>query len=292
MITIVGVSLKQGSKVLYYDTDRLSLRVGDEVIVPTDKGIDYGKVVEAACDLPDESRPEGLKRVVRRATDRDRQQYERNKGRREEAWRRCLESIERHKLPMKLVDLDYVFDGNSITFYFTAEGRVDFRDLVKDLASALRTRIELRQIGVRDEAKIVGGLGPCGRVLCCKAFLKQFDPVSIRMAKEQGLPLNPTKISGVCGRLMCCLRYENEVYRRFNRRVPGIGSEVNVDGESYRVVGLDAIGEKVVVQSGSGERISLEASCFGRDSRRSEPREPQEPQEPEGDVRAETGEAD
>ena len=276
MVTIVGVSLKQGSKVLYYDTDRLSLRVGDEVIVPTDKGIDYGTVVEPARELPDDKRPNGIKRVVRRATDRDRQQYERNKQRREEAYRRCVESIERHKLPMKLVDLDYIFDGNSITFYFTAEGRVDFRDLVKDLASSLRTRIELRQIGVRDEAKIIGGLGPCGRVLCCKAFLKQFDPVSIRMAKEQGLPLNPTKISGVCGRLMCCLRYENEVYRRFNRCTPNIGSEVNVDGEPYRVVGLDAIGEKVVVQSQSGERVALEASFFGADSRSVEPEEPEE----------------
>ncbi len=276
MVTIVGVSLKQGSKILYYDTDRLSLRVGDEVIVPTDKGIDYGTVVEGAREFPDDKRPNGIKRVVRRATDRDRQQYERNRQRRDEAYRRCVESIERHKLPMKLVDLDYIFDGNSITFYFTAEGRVDFRDLVKDLASALRTRIELRQIGVRDEAKIVGGLGPCGRVLCCKAFLKQFDPVSIRMAKEQGLPLNPTKISGVCGRLMCCLRYENEVYRRFNRRTPNIGSEVNVDGEPYRVVGLDAIGEKVVVLSQSGERVALEASFFGADSRQPEPEEPEE----------------
>ncbi len=292
MITIVGVSLKQGSKVLYYDTDRLSLRPGDEVIVPTDKGIDYGTVVEATRDLPDDSRPDGLKRVVRRATDRDRQQYERNKSRREEAYRRCVESIDRHHLPMKLVDLDYIFDGNSITFYFTAEGRVDFRDLVKDLASSLRTRIELRQIGVRDEAKIVGGLGPCGRVLCCKAFLKQFDPVSIRMAKEQGLPLNPTKISGVCGRLMCCLRYENEVYRRFNRRAPNMGSEVNVDGEAYRVVGLDAIGEKVVVQSESGERVSLDASYFGKEPRVPEPEEPEEVVEEEEIVGTELKELD
>ncbi len=292
MITIVGVSLKQGSKVFYYDTDRLSLRVGDEVIVPTEKGIDYGRVVEPARELPDDKTPKGVKRVVRRATDRDRQQYERNKSRREEAYRRCVESIERHRLPMKLVDLDYVFDGNSITFYFTAEGRVDFRDLVKELASSLRTRIELRQIGVRDEAKIVGGLGPCGRVLCCKSFLTQFDPVSIRMAKEQGLPLNPTKISGVCGRLMCCLRYENEVYRCFNRSTPNLGSEVNVDGETYRVVGLDAIGEKVIVQSETGERIALEASFFGTKPCRAEPEEPEEVVEEEEIVATELKELD
>jgi cell fate regulator YaaT (PSP1 superfamily) len=263
MVTIVGVSLKQGAKIIYYDTDRLSLRLGDEVIVPTEKGIDYGTVVEAPRELPDDKKPEGLKRVVRRATDRDRQQQQRNQARREEAYRKCEELIARHGLPMRLVDVDYVFDGNSITFYFTSEGRVDFRNLVRDLASSLRTRIELRQIGVRDEAKIVGGLGPCGRVLCCNLFLRQFDPVSIRMAKEQGLPLNPNKISGACGRLMCCLRFENESYRKFNRRAPGLGSEINLDGESYRVVALDAMHEKVVLQNELGDRVSVDVSDFG-----------------------------
>ncbi len=264
MITVVGVSLKQGGKIVYYDTDRLSLRLGDEVIVPTDKGIDFGKVVEAPRELPDDKKPEGLKRVVRRATDRDRQQHQRNRARREEAYRKCEELIAKHGLPMRLVDADYIFDGGSITFYFTSEGRVDFRNLVRDLASALRTRIELRQIGVRDEAKIIGGLGPCGRVLCCNLFLRQFDPVSIRMAKEQGLPLNPNKISGACGRLMCCLRFENECYRRFNRRVPALGSEINLDGESYRVVALDVIHEKVVLQNENGDRVAVDAAEFGR----------------------------
>jgi len=257
MVTIVGVSLKKGSKVAYYDTDRLSLRLGDEVIVPTDKGMEFGRVVEAPRELPDDRKPEGLKRVVRRATDRDRQQHERNKARREDAFHKCEELIAKHGLPMKLVEADYAFDGSSVVFYFTAEGRVDFRELVRDLASALRTRIELRQIGVRDEARLVGGLGPCGRILCCNLFLRQFDPVSIRMAKEQGLPLNPNKISGSCGRLMCCLRYENDAYRRFNRRAPAPGSEINLDGENYRVVGLDALREKVVLQSEMGERVRV-----------------------------------
>jgi len=276
MVTIVGVSLKQGAKIIYYDTDRLSLRLGDEVIVPTEKGIDYGTVVEAPRELPDDKKPEGLKRVVRRATDRDRQQQQRNQARREEAYRKCEELIARHGLPMRLVDVDYVFDGNSITFYFTSEGRVDFRNLVRDLASSLRTRIELRQIGVRDEAKIVGGLGPCGRVLCCNLFLRQFDPVSIRMAKEQGLPLNPNKISGACGRLMCCLRFENESYRKFNRRAPGLGSEINLDGESYRVVALDAMHEKVVLQNELGDRVSVDVSDFGGEGGPALPEEEEE----------------
>ncbi len=257
MVTVVGISLKEGGKVAYYDTDRLSLRLGDEVIVPTEKGMQFGRVVEAPRDLPDERRPDGLKKVVRRATDRDRQQHERNRARRDEAFRRCQELIAKHGLSMKLVEVDYAFDGSSIVFYFTSEGRVDFRELVRDLASALRTRIELRQIGVRDEARIIGGVGPCGRVLCCNLFLRQFDPVSIRMAKEQGLPLNPNKISGSCGRLMCCLRYENDAYRRFNRRAPALGSEINLDGESYRVVALDALHEKVILQSELGDRVRV-----------------------------------
>jgi cell fate regulator YaaT (PSP1 superfamily) len=263
MATVVGVSIKQGSKIAYYDTDRLVLKPGDEVIVPTDKGIEFGRVMEAPRELPDEKLPEGIRKVIRRATDRDRQQQERNRARREEAYRKCLELIAKHQLPMKLVDVDYVFDGNSITFYFTAEGRVDFRELVKDLASALRTRIELRQVGVRDEAKIVGGLGPCGRILCCSLFLKQFDPVSIRMAKEQYLPLNPTKISGVCGRLMCCLRYEYEAYRRFNRRVPSIGSVIDYEGERATVISYDVVRERVILQNENGEKFHLPPDYFG-----------------------------
>ncbi|MFW6113788.1 MAG: PSP1 domain-containing protein [Actinomycetota bacterium] len=184
MAQLVGVGFKKGGKVVYYDPDRLSLRSGDEVIVPTPKGVELGVVITPPREIPDSSITGEVKKVVRRATDRDRQQNERNEVRKERAYRKCQELITKHELTMKLIDIDYVFDGSSITFYFTAEGRVDFRALVRDLASALKTRIELRQIGVRDEAKMIGGLGPCGRTLCCALFLKKFHPISIRMAKE------------------------------------------------------------------------------------------------------------
>ncbi len=271
MAMIVGVSIKQGTKIISYDADYLVLKLGDEVIVPTDKGIEFGRVAEASREIPDDKMPEGIRKVIRRATDRDRQQQERNKVRREEAYKKCLELIEKNQLPMKLVDVDYAFDGNSITFYFTADGRVDFRDLVKDLASALRTRIELRQIGVRDEAKIIGGLGPCGRPLCCSLFLRQFDPVSIRMAKEQYLPLNPTKISGVCGRLMCCLRYEYEVYRRFNRRAPQVGQRLKYQGCELTVTGYDVVRESVVAQDDLGKKFYIHIDFFGEEPAELEP---------------------
>ncbi len=276
MAMIVGVSIKQGTKIISYDADYLVLKLGDEVIVPTDKGIEFGRVVGASREIPDDKMPEGIKKVIRRATDRDRQQQERNKVRREEAYKKCLELIEKNQLPMKLVDVDYAFDGNSITFYFTAEGRVDFRDLVKDLASALRTRIELRQIGVRDEARIIGGLGPCGRPLCCSLFLRQFDPVSIRMAKEQYLPLNPTKISGVCGRLMCCLRYEYEVYRRFNRRAPQVGQKLEYRGNEVTVIGYEVVRDKVVAQDDLGEKLYIPIDFFGEEPEELEPIEEME----------------
>jgi cell fate regulator YaaT (PSP1 superfamily) len=263
LTVIVGVGFKKGGKVVYYDPDRLSLRSGDEVIVPTSKGVEYGTVVSPPCEIPDTSVPEDLKKVVRRATDRDRQQRERNEARRDRAYRKCQELITKHELPMKLIDIDYVFDGSSITFYFTAEGRVDFRALVRDLASALKTRIELRQIGVRDEAKMIGGLGPCGRTLCCALFLSEFHPISIRMAKEQHLPLNPAKISGVCGRLMCCLRYEQDVYRRFLHRVPGVGEVISTERGEARVIGHDVLDEKVILELEDGDKYTLEADYFG-----------------------------
>jgi len=263
MAVVVGVSMRKGCKVAYFDPDRLSLRTGDEVIVPTSKGVEFGVVTSPAREIPDTSMPGELKKVVRRATDRDRQQRERNEIRRDRAFRKCQELIVKHQLPMKLIDIDYVFDGSSITFYFTAEGRVDFRVLVRDLASALKTRIELRQIGVRDEAKMIGGLGPCGRTLCCALFLEEFYPISIRMAKEQHLPLNPAKISGVCGRLMCCLRYEQDSYRRFMVWVPGVGETVVTERGEARVVAHDVMSEKVTLELEGGEKFTLPASYFG-----------------------------
>jgi len=263
MAVVVGVSMRKGCKVAYFDPDRLSLRTGDEVIVPTSKGVEFGVVTSPAREIPDTSMPGELKKVVRRVTDRDRQQRERNEIRRDRAFRKCQELIVKHQLPMKLIDIDYVFDGSAITFYFTAEGRVDFRVLVRDLASALKTRIELRQIGVRDEAKMIGGLGPCGRTLCCALFLEEFYPISIRMAKEQHLPLNPAKISGVCGRLMCCLRYEQDSYRRFMIWVPGVGETVVTERGEARVVAHDVMSEKVTLELEGGERFTLPASYFG-----------------------------
>ncbi len=263
MALVVGVSLRRGSKVGYFDPDRLSLRTGDEVIIPTPKGVEFGVVTSPPLEIPDGGIQEELRKVLRRATDRDRQQRERNEIRRERAFRKCQELISKHRLPMKLIDIDYVFDGSSITFYFTAEGRVDFRALVRDLASALKTRIELRQIGVRDEAKMIGGLGPCGRPLCCALFLDEFYPISIRMAKEQHLPLNPAKISGVCGRLMCCLRYEQESYRRFMIWVPSVGERVETERGPARVVAHDMMGEKITLELDDGERFTLPASYFG-----------------------------
>jgi cell fate regulator YaaT (PSP1 superfamily) len=263
MALVVGVSMRRGSKVGYFDPDRLLLRMGDEVIIPTSRGVEFGVVTSPPREIPESSVQAGLRKVVRRATDRDRQQRERNEIRRDRAFRKCQELIVKHKLPMKLIDIDYVFDGSSITFYFTSEGRVDFRSLVRDLASALKTRIELRQIGVRDEAKMIGGLGPCGRPLCCASFLDEFYPISIRMAKEQHLPLNPAKISGVCGRLMCCLRYEQDSYRRFMLWVPAVGEKVETERGTARVISHDMMSEKVTLELEDGEKFAVPASYFG-----------------------------
>lgn len=280
MAVVVGVSVKKGAKPSYFDPDRLSLRVGDEVIVPTAKGVEFGRVVSPPMEIPDEALRGELRKVVRRATDRDRQQAQRNELRRERALRKCQELIAKHELAMKLIDMDYAFDGSSITFYFTADGRVDFRNLVRDLASALKTRIELRQIGVRDEARMVGGLGPCGLTLCCASFLEEFHPISIRMAKEQHLPLNPAKISGVCGRLMCCLRYEQDSYRRFLLWVPDIGERVETEQGAGRVIAHDVMHEKVTVELESGEKVVLPSSWFGPEPRELE----MEPEEGEDEV--------
>ena len=229
MIKIIGVRFRNAGKIYYFDPKKLPIKKGDHVIVETARGIEYGSVVADAREVTDDQVVQPLKPVIRIANADDNARAQRNKEKEKEAFRICLEKIRKHKLDMKLVEAEYTFDNNKLLFYFTADGRIDFRELVKDLASVFRTRIELRQIGVRDETKVVGGVGICGRELCCHTFLSEFAPVSIKMAKEQNLSLNPTKISGVCGRLMCCLKNEEDTYEYLNSRLPGIGDRVIAD---------------------------------------------------------------
>ncbi|MBR9940653.1 stage 0 sporulation family protein [Lachnospiraceae bacterium Marseille-Q4251] len=229
MIKIIGVRFRNAGKIYYFDPKKLPIKKGDHVIVETARGIEYGSVVADAREVTDDQVVQPLKPVIRIANADDNARAQRNKEKEKEAFRICLEKIRKHKLEMKLIDTEYTFDNNKVLFYFTADRRIDFRELVKDLASVFKTRIELRQIGVRDETKVVGGVGICGRELCCHTFLSEFAPVSIKMAKEQNLSLNPTKISGVCGRLMCCLKNEEDTYEYLNSRLPGIGDRVIAD---------------------------------------------------------------
>ena len=243
MQTIVGVRFKKAGKIYYFDPGTLALKKEDPVIVETARGLEYGHVVIAPREVEDASVVLPLKPVLRQATEKDTAKITDNEAKEAEAIKICTQKIAAHKLDMNLVSVEYTFDVSKIIFYFTAEGRVDFRDLVKDLAGIFRTRIELRQIGVRDEAKMIGGIGCCGRSLCCATFLGDFEPVSIRMAKEQNLSLNPTKISGICGRLMCCLKYESNMYggpgcRRQNAPKPG-AKVIAPDGEG-NVIAVDS----------------------------------------------------
>ena len=226
MAEVIGVRFKEGGKVYYFDPNRNKLRLGDVVIVETSRGIECGTVAIANKEVSDEEIVHPLKKLIRRATKDDMRRLEENKRKEKEALKICEQKVAEHGLEMKLVDVEYTFDNSKILFYFTADGRVDFRALVKDLASVFRTRIELRQIGVRDESKMLGGLGVCGRPFCCSSFLGEFHPVSIKMAKEQGLSLSPTKISGTCGRLMCCLKYEQDAYSDLLKRTPKVGAVV------------------------------------------------------------------
>ena len=225
MTKIVGVRFRNTGKIYYFDPARYKIETGDHVIVETARGVEMGTVVLGPRSVEDEEVVKPLKAVIRVATENDERIAE-NRQKEQEAFQICLDKIARHKLEMKLVEAEYTFDNNKLLFYFTADGRIDFRELVKDLAAVFRTRIELRQIGVRDETKILGGVGICGRSLCCHTFLTEFVPVSIKMAKEQNLSLNPAKISGVCGRLMCCLKNEQETYEYLNSRLPGMGDNV------------------------------------------------------------------
>lgn len=223
---VVGVRFRKAGKVYYFDPLEFDIKQGSNVIVETARGVEFGYVVMGIRDLPEEKIMQPLKPVLRPATEEDRRVQEENAKREKEAFKVCLEKIKKHNLEMKLIDSEYTFDNNKLLFYFTADGRVDFRELVKDLAAVFKTRIELRQIGVRDETKILGGIGVCGRALCCHTYLSEFIPVSIKMAKEQNLSLNPTKISGVCGRLMCCLKNEEEAYEELNSHLPAVGEYV------------------------------------------------------------------
>ena len=229
MTKVIGVRFRAAGKIYYFDPAGLAIKNGDNVIVETARGIEFGYVVLGSREVPDEKVVQPLKQVIRMATEEDRAIEAKNKEKEKEAFKICLEKIRKRGLEMKLIDAEYTFDNNKVLFYFTADGRIDFRELVKDLAAVFKTRIELRQVGVRDETKILGGIGICGRTLCCHSYLSEFIPVSIKMAKEQNLSLNPTKISGVCGRLMCCLKNEEETYQFLNSKLPGTGDFVTAD---------------------------------------------------------------
>ena len=248
MIKVIGVRFRTAGKIYYFDPGMLEIKKGDHVIVETARGIEYGTVVGEPREVEDEKVVQPLKSVLRVATTKDDEQETANKQKEKDAFQICLEKIKKHELPMKLIDAEYTFDNNKVLFYFTADGRIDFRELVKDLASVFKTRIELRQIGVRDETKIVGGIGICGRPLCCHTHLSEFVPVSIKMAKEQNLSLNPTKISGVCGRLMCCLNHEEETYEELNRKLPNVGDFVTTaDGLKGEVHSVNVLRQLVKV---------------------------------------------
>lgn len=254
MYNVVGVRFKKAGKIYYFDPAAYILNVGEYVIVETARGVEYGKVVVPIREVGENDVVLPLKQVVRPADERDRIQVEENTDESKRAFDLATTKILEHKLDMKLVDVEYTFDRNKIIFYFTAEGRVDFRELVKDLASVFRTRIELRQIGVRDEAKLLGGIGPCGRMLCCSTFLGDFEPVSIKMAKDQNLSLNPTKISGLCGRLMCCLKYENDDYEIAKEGMPDMGDKISTPDGEGKVVGLNVLERLIQVYLPDHER--------------------------------------
>lgn len=248
MIKIVGVRFKKAGKIYYFNPLDFNIEKGDDVIVETARGLEFGKVVIGVKEVDESELVSPLKPIIRIADENDRKKYDDNKEKAKETFAICQEKIKEHGLSMFLIDCEYTFDRNKLIFYFTAEGRIDFRDLVKDLASIFKTRIELRQIGVRDEAKAIGGLGTCGRKLCCSSWLGDFRPVSIKMAKDQSLSLNPTKISGICGRLFCCLKYEHEVYAAAIEKMPGVGSIVLTEDGKGKVIEVNAILEQIRVE--------------------------------------------
>lgn len=262
MVKVVGVRFKKAGKIYYFDPAGLEINKDDSIIVETARGIEFGDCVIGPKEIGEDEIVAPLKSVLRKATDEDIRIHLENKAKEKDAFNICIEKINQHSLDMKLIDVEYTFDNNKVIFYFTADGRVDFRELVKDLATIFKTRIELRQIGVRDEAKMVGGLGPCGRPLCCSSFLGDFASVSIKMAKEQNLSLNPTKISGICGRLMCCLNYEQKTYEDIRRRLPRVGAIINTPRGKGEVIANSVVKEKVKAKLSlkEGEEIIEEFS--------------------------------
>lgn len=257
MVKVIGVRFRVAGKIYFFSPGNLEIRQGDHVIVETARGVEYGRVVSGPKEVKEEEVVQPLKSVIRIATEQDEKTAAKNREKEKEAFQICQEKIRKHNLDMKLIDAEYTFDNNKVLFYFTADGRIDFRELVKDLAAVFRTRIELRQIGVRDETKIRGGIGICGRPLCCSTYLSEFAAVSIKMAKEQNLSLNPTKISGVCGRLMCCLTNEEETYEELNSQLPSVGDTVTTsDGLTGTVHSLSVLRKlvKVVVNLENDEK--------------------------------------
>ena len=258
MIKVVGVRFKKAGKIYYFDPADMDIKKDSYVVVETARGVEFGECVIGIKEISEDDIVAPLKSVLRIATEEDINKHFKNKDKEKDAFEICLKKIQEHGLTMKLIDVEYTFDNNKVIFYFTADGRVDFRELVKDLAAIFKTRIELRQIGVRDEAKMLGGLGPCGRTLCCSTFLGDFASVSIKMAKEQNLSLNPTKISGICGRLMCCLNYEQSTYEDIRKRMPKVGSIVKTSEGTGEVFSNNIVKENVKVKLRKGEEEILE----------------------------------
>lgn len=257
MYEVVQVRLRESGKISYFSTSGMKFKSGDYVIVEADRGLDYGQVLSETEVILDSDVEEPLRKIIRKSNPWDMHQVEKNKNKIKEVMVTCSKKVQERHLPMKLIDAEFSFDRSKIIFYFTAEGRVDFRDLVKDLANVFKTRIELKQIGVRDEAKMLGGFGPCGRVLCCATYLKDFEPVTIKMAKEQNLPLNPTKISGLCGRLMCCLSYEHKTYKELMKGLPQEGSIIKTEKGPGKVISINAIKRAVMVELEDGTLLEV-----------------------------------
>lgn len=279
MTKVIGVRFRAAGKIYYFDPAGLAIKTGDNVIVETARGIEFGYVVLGSREVPDEKVVQPLKQVIRMATEEDRAIEAKNKEKEKEAFKICLEKIRKRGLDMKLIDAEYTFDNNKVLFYFTADGRIDFRELVKDLAAVFKTRIELRQVGVRDETKILGGIGICGRTLCCHSYLSEFIPVSIKMAKEQNLSLNPAKISGLCDRLMCCLKYEQDHYEATHKRMPRVGREILTPDGMGTIHSINVLSETVRVRVAVGDSFELreysidDCTRVGQEARPAAPRE-------------------
>ena len=274
MIKVVGVKFKEAGKLYYFSPGSLKVSKGDNVIVETARGLEFGTVTMEETEIKESEIVAPLKNIIRTATEKDRRKHKQNLGKKAEALRLCQDKIDAHKLEMKLIDVEYTFDNSKVVFYFTADGRVDFRELVKDLAAVFRMRIELRQIGVRDEAKMLGGVGNCGRGLCCSTWLADFEPVSIKMAKVQNLSLNPSKISGICGRLMCCLKFENEVYTHLKKGMPSTGERIKTPDGIAVVTDVNILENKIktrlVLEEGDKkkdieEKLSTEFYVYGKE---------------------------